>query len=90
MIIEVDNHLRSRGIFVKWLDRSEYRHTDMATLYQSYCVCKYCFKFYQLTEELKSLMGIYARGMGIPEKPQHPEVANPGTLSMPDGWDFDV
>jgi hypothetical protein len=70
MIIEVDNHLRSRGIFVKWLDRSEYRHTDMATLYQSYGVCKYCFKFYQLTEEMKTLMGVYSKSMGIPDSLQ--------------------
>ena len=35
-------------------------------------------------------MGIYARGMGIPEKPQNIEVTNPGTLRMPDDWNFDM
>jgi hypothetical protein len=33
MIVETDQHLRSRGIMIKWLDRSEYRHVDNATLY---------------------------------------------------------
>ena len=35
MITFTDQHLRERGVMIKWLDRAEYRHSNHATLYQS-------------------------------------------------------
>jgi hypothetical protein len=53
---------------IKWLDRSEYKHVDNATLYQSYKVCKHCYRLYELTEEMRELVYKFSTAMGIPVK----------------------
>ena len=68
MIIETDKHLRSRGITIQWLDRSEYRKSDVATLYQSYRVCKNCYRLYEYTEEMRELVYKFSVCMGVPVK----------------------
>ena len=87
MINETDTHLRSRGIMIKWLDRAEYKHCDMATIYQSYRVCKNCYRLYELTEEMRELVYKFSVGMGIPVKSQKPIEVKPG-VAMPDDWEF--
>jgi hypothetical protein len=84
MITETDQHLRGRGIAIKWLERSEYRHSDMATLYQSYPVCKHCYRLYELTEELKDMMKLFSQSMGIPSKISYDDI-KPGA-EMPEDW----
>ena len=87
MIIETDKHLRSRGITIKWLDRSEYRKSDIATLYQSYRVCKSCYRLYELTEEMRELVYKFSVSMGIPVKSMKPIETKP-RVDMPDEWEF--
>ena len=89
MIIETDKHLRSRGITIKWLDRSEYRKSDIATLYQSYRVCKSCYRLYELTEEMRELVYKFSVSMGIPVKSMKPIETKP-RVDMPDEWEFQV
>jgi hypothetical protein len=74
---------------IEWLDRSEYRHIDNATLYQSYRVCKNCYRLYELTEEMRELVYKFSVAMGIPVKSQKPVEIKPGVY-MPDDWEFAV
>ena len=70
MIIETDQHLRERGVMIKWLDRAEYRHSGSATLYQSYPVCRECYNLYELTEQLKEAQAALSKAFSFPEKQQ--------------------
>lgn len=83
MITQTDQHLRERGVMIQWLDRAEYRHSGMATVYQSYSVCKDCYTLYELTEELKEIQRISSLVFSIPYKPTE---VNYG--EMPENWEF--
>jgi LMBR1 domain-containing protein 1 len=82
MIVDTDKHLRQRGIAIEWLDRAEYRKSDIATVYQSFRVCHSCYSLFEQTEELKDLMSLFKEAFGIPD------LTNTATnyAEMPDDW----
>ncbi|CAG9320088.1 unnamed protein product [Blepharisma stoltei] len=83
MITQTDQHLRERGVMIQWLDRAEYRHSGMATVYQSYPVCRDCYTLYELTEELKEIQRITSLVFSIPYKPTEVSYGE-----MPENWEF--